>query len=77
MQIYLKNMPKTDNIDSQWIKEFQRGNVEAFNHLIKRYKQPLIPFAHRFLGNRDDAVYCYLHLETGLMKRLLKLFRLA
>ncbi|MCF8240403.1 MAG: sigma-70 family RNA polymerase sigma factor [Melioribacteraceae bacterium] len=40
--------------DEQLIKEFQDNNtIEAFELLVKRYKDPLMNFVYRFVGNRD------------------------
>lgn len=40
--------------DEQLIKEFQDHNtIEAFEILVKRYKDPLTNFVYRFLGNKD------------------------
>lgn len=38
-----------------WLRDFQQGNESAFNHILERYTQPVMSFAFRFLGNRDDA----------------------
>lgn len=40
--------------DEQVIKVFQETNdLEAFNILVKRYKDPLTNFVYRFVGSRD------------------------
>lgn len=40
--------------DEELIKEFQDNNtIEAYELLVKRYKDPLINFVYRFLGDRD------------------------
>lgn len=40
--------------DEELIKEFQDNNtLEAFEILVKRYKDPLINFVYRFVGDRD------------------------
>ena len=41
--------------DEELIAEFQSGRAEAFNVLVGRYKDPLMNFACRFLGDEDDA----------------------
>ncbi|MFC2133517.1 RNA polymerase sigma factor [Bacteroidota bacterium] len=40
--------------DEEVIKEFQdTNNLEAFEVLVKRYKDPLTNFVYRFVGSRD------------------------
>ncbi|MCX6152132.1 MAG: sigma-70 family RNA polymerase sigma factor [Ignavibacteriales bacterium] len=40
--------------DEQLISEFQINNtVEAYELLVKRYKDPLMNFVYRFVGDRD------------------------
>src|SRR4030042_2543211 len=40
--------------DEEVIKEFQDNNsIEAFETLVKRYKDPLMNFVFRFVGDRD------------------------
>lgn len=41
--------------DEELILAFQNNNVEAFDILVKRYKDPLTNFIYRFLGNFDDT----------------------
>lgn len=43
--------------DEELIKEFQTNNtVEAYELLVKRYKDPLTNFVYRFVGDRDTSV---------------------
>ena len=35
---------------------FQNGDEEAFNQIVARFKDPLVNFVYRFLGNYDDCV---------------------
>lgn len=43
--------------DEQLIKEFQTNNtVEAYELLVKRYKDPLTNFVYRFVGDKDTSV---------------------
>jgi len=43
--------------DEELILEFQRTNNErAFNLLVKRFKNPLINYVYRFLGDYDSCV---------------------
>jgi RNA polymerase sigma-70 factor (ECF subfamily) len=40
--------------DEELIKEFQDNNtLEAFEILVKRYKDPLMNFVYRFVGDKD------------------------
>jgi len=40
--------------DEELIKEFQNSNdIECYNLLVKRYKDPLMNFVFRFVGDRD------------------------
>ena len=41
--------------DEELIAAFQDGDEEAFNELVRRYKDPLVNFAFRFLGNYSEA----------------------
>lgn len=42
--------------DARLIKLVQQGREDAFVVLMRRYKEPIINFAYRFLGNHDDAI---------------------
>jgi RNA polymerase sigma-70 factor (ECF subfamily) len=51
-----KNEDKLDNItDEQLIAKFQQGDVQAYDVLVRRYKDQLLNFIYRFVGNRSDA----------------------
>ncbi len=41
--------------DEELIARFQQGDNYAFDLLVKRYKEPLLNFVFRFLGNRTEA----------------------
>lgn len=42
--------------DEELIKEFQDHNtLEAYEYLVKRYKDPLMNFVYRFVGDRDSC----------------------
>jgi len=42
--------------DEELIKEFQDNNtLEAYEILVKRFKDPLMNFVYRFLGDRDAS----------------------
>lgn len=47
---------KTKKItDETLIAQFQRGDVQAFDVLVHRYKDQLLNYVYRFVGNRVDA----------------------
>jgi RNA polymerase sigma-70 factor (ECF subfamily) len=41
--------------DEELILQFQQGAERAFNLLVGRYKDPLMNFVYRFLGDYDEA----------------------
>lgn len=42
--------------DEELIKEFQdTGSIEAYETLVRRFKDPLMNFVYRFVGDRDLA----------------------
>ncbi len=41
--------------DERLIAKFQQGDVQAFDMLVRRYKDQLLNFVYRFVGNRSDA----------------------
>ncbi|MEJ2634818.1 MAG: sigma-70 family RNA polymerase sigma factor [Calditrichia bacterium] len=41
--------------DEQLIARFQQGDVQAYDTLVRRYKDQLLNFVYRFVGNRSDA----------------------
>jgi RNA polymerase sigma-70 factor (ECF subfamily) len=41
--------------DEELIAAFQQGDETAFNLLVGRYKDPLMNFVYRYLGDDDDA----------------------
>lgn len=44
----------TELTDEELIKEFQENNtLEAYEILVRRYKDPLMNFVYRFTGDRD------------------------
>lgn len=45
----------TSCTDEELVKLFQEGNKGAFTALVKRYKDPLVNYVYRFLGDYDDA----------------------
>ncbi|NJD22699.1 MAG: sigma-70 family RNA polymerase sigma factor [Melioribacter sp.] len=48
------NKHLTEFSDEELIKEYQDNNTpEAYDILVKRYKDPLMNFVYRFVGDRD------------------------
>jgi RNA polymerase sigma-70 factor (ECF subfamily) len=41
--------------DEKLIAKFQQGDVQAFDLLVRRYKDQLLNYVFRFVGNRADA----------------------
>ncbi len=48
----LKRKKVTDEV---LIARFQDGDVQAFDTLVRRYKDQLLNYVYRFVGNRNDA----------------------
>jgi RNA polymerase sigma-70 factor (ECF subfamily) len=48
---------KSDNkiSDEDLIEKFQRGDIYAYELIVKRYKDQLLNFVYRFLGNQEEA----------------------
>ena len=41
--------------DEELIYRFQEGNNNAYNEIVRRYKDRLINFVYRYVGNYDDS----------------------
>jgi RNA polymerase sigma-70 factor (ECF subfamily) len=41
--------------DEELIEKFQRGDIYAYELIVKRYKDQLLNFVYRFLGNQEEA----------------------
>jgi RNA polymerase sigma-70 factor (ECF subfamily) len=51
-----KKTLKPDKVsDETLIARFQQGDVQAFDVLVRRYKDQLLNYVFRFVGNRNDA----------------------
>jgi RNA polymerase sigma-70 factor (ECF subfamily) len=51
-----KKATKPDKVtDETLIAQFQNGDVQAFDVLVRRYKDQLLNYVFRFVGNRVDA----------------------
>ncbi|MBD3223970.1 MAG: sigma-70 family RNA polymerase sigma factor [Caldithrix sp.] len=46
---------QNETSDEQLIARFQKGDNYAFDLLVKRYKDPLMNFIFRFLGDKNEA----------------------
>ncbi len=55
MTTKLRERKKPVVTDEQLIARFQQGDVQAFDTLVRRYKDQLLNFVYRFVGNRSDA----------------------
>ena len=55
MTTQTKGTKKTVITDERLIALFQQGDVQAFELLVRRYKDQLLNFIYRFVGNRSDA----------------------
>ncbi len=54
--------------DEDLIKNFQQGDLEAFDAIVRKYKDQLLNFAYRFLGNQEEA-------EDVVQETFLRLYR--
>lgn len=51
-----KKVVQDDKVtDETLIARFQKGDVQAFDVLVRRYKDQLLNYVYRFVGNRVDA----------------------
>jgi len=41
--------------DEELIYRFQEGSINAYNEIVRRYKDRLINFVYRYVGNYDDS----------------------
>ena len=41
--------------DEELIERFQHGDMYAFDEIVRRYKDQLLNFAYRFLGDSEDS----------------------
>jgi len=47
----IKNQPS----DEELIARFQEGDIYAFEQLVRKYKEPLLNFVYRFIGDLVEA----------------------
>lgn len=50
-----KSTPETKISDEELIEKFQHGDIYAYELIVKRYKDQLLNFVYRFLGNQEEA----------------------
>lgn len=50
-----KTLEKEKVTDEILIAQFQQGDIDAFDILVRRYKDQLLNYVYRFVGNRIDA----------------------
>ncbi len=50
-----RTLEKEKVTDEILIAQFQQGDVDAFDILVRRYKDQLLNYVYRFVGNRIDA----------------------
>ena len=48
--------PAVEHTDEELMASFQGGDEKAFNEIVARYKDRLMNFVFRFLGDYDDSV---------------------
>jgi len=54
--------------DEDLIRRFQDGDLYAFDAIVNRYKDQLLNFAYRFLGNMEES-------EDVVQETFLRIFR--
>lgn len=54
--------------DEELIERFQKGDIRAFEQIVQRYKDQLLNFVFRFLGNQEQA-------EDILQETFLRVYR--
>ncbi|MEJ2054040.1 MAG: sigma-70 family RNA polymerase sigma factor [Calditrichaceae bacterium] len=59
---------KQETTDEELIARFQNGDNYAFDLLVKRYKDPLMNFVFRFVGDKNEA-------EDIVQETFLRLFK--
>jgi RNA polymerase sigma-70 factor (ECF subfamily) len=50
-----KTLERKKITDETLIAKFQKGDVQAYDTLVRRYKDQLLNYVYRFVGNRNDA----------------------
>lgn len=73
-----KNEDIIDDVlsDEDLIEQFQKGSEYAYEQIVIRYKDKLLNFAYRYLGNIDDAedvvqeTFLKLYIHKNLYRRI-------
>lgn len=60
--------PQSKISDEDLIERFQHGQLSAYEQIVKRYKDQLLNFVYRFLGNQEEA-------EDVVQETFLRLYR--
>ena len=63
-----KSQQTKDITDEVLIKRFQDGDLSAYDIIVRRYKDQLLNFAYRFLGNSEES-------EDVVQETFLRLYR--
>ena len=64
----LEKKKSNHNTDEELIVRFQKGDTSAFEEIVKRFKDQLVNFSYRFLGNIEEA-------EDIVQETFLRVFR--
>ncbi len=68
LQAKQRRLELSDQDDEDLIFSFQQGEVLAFDEIVKRYKDPLMNFVYRFLGDSIES-------EDVVQETFLRVFR--
>ena len=58
--------------DRELIQRYRRGDIEAFDTLIKRYEKPLFNFIYRLIGNKAAAEDIFQEVFSRAIKGLVR-----
>lgn len=64
----LEKKKRNNPTDEELIVRFQEGDTSAFEEIVRRFKDQLVNFAYRFLGNIEEA-------EDIVQETFLRVFR--
>ncbi len=63
-----KEISNSNLTDEELIRKFQEGDLYAYDLIVRRYKDQLLNFAYRFLGNLEES-------EDVVQETFLRLYR--
>ncbi len=63
-----KEISNSNLTDEELIRKFQEGELYAYDLIVRRYKDQLLNFAYRFLGNLEES-------EDVVQETFLRLYR--